>query len=629
MVKNIFSKIQYKIALIVFFAVFFASAINTLYGLNSASKLLSDGAKTKLKSNVYTQAKQLETKLQVISDDLNFLIQVPSLQGIYRALANDGIDPKDGETSTDVWIEQMDTILQKFLEARPGFAEIRLIDSDGFELTKARRIKDQISSPSDRADTTEHIFYQSSIQLKPGETHVTPIVLKRDEDDEIMQPIQPIFYYSAPVYNGQDTIQGLIVIDISAQKYFQSLRTVTHSDEGQQNFLINPKGQYLVHSDNNLMWNALVNKHPLQVFESFPQLQKSSLKETSFSFLNSYNNLIYAHAHIYPIANQKNFYWILGQSSPNLSAQQTIQKTRLISLFILLCSLLITVIISIKLIRHFVSQPLMKTANVLQQVSQRNLKEKVDIETDDEVGHMASALNQAIDSMNQAIQTIYKKSEELINASQQQTTLSKEVSDVMSSVSAGTEEMKTSIQHVSHSASAVANIAKESVSMVELINQRIGNLDKSSSNITKVLHLINKIAEQTNMLALNATIESARAGEAGKGFAVVASEVKSLANNTTEAIDGIQHQVLNVQSEIHEIIAFMKEVYEIIKNIDDYQSSIAVSVEEQAATSNEMARSIANAASNTQDIHEYAANDLLNMANELQELVKRFELQIK
>ncbi len=117
-----------------------------------------------------------------------------------------------------------------------------------------------------------------------------------------------------------------------------------------------------------------------------------------------------------------------------------------------------------------------------------------------------------------------------------------------------------------------------------------------------MVKVITQIAEQTNLLALNATIEAARAGEAGKGFAVVAGEVKDLAQETAKATEDITRQVEAIQAETTGAVDAIERISSIIDSISGYQTTIASAVEEQTATTNEMSRSVAEAATGSGEI---------------------------
>jgi methyl-accepting chemotaxis protein len=83
----------------------------------------------------------------------------------------------------------------------------------------------------------------------------------------------------------------------------------------------------------------------------------------------------------------------------------------------------------------------------------------------------------------------------------------------------------------------------------------IGELEKQSEEIGKIVHAVVRIADQTNLLALNAAIEAARAGEHGKGFAVVADEVRNLAELSEKSARGIQEVVNEIQTQVKVVAA--------------------------------------------------------------------------
>ena len=205
--------------------------------------------------------------------------------------------------------------------------------------------------------------------------------------------------------------------------------------------------------------------------------------------------------------------------------------------------------------------------------------------------------------------------------------------------------MGISIQEISASTHDAARVANDAVLVAQSTNETVAKLGESSSEIGNVIKVITSIAEQTNLLALNATIEAARAGEAGKGFAVVANEVKDLAQETAKATEDISRRIAAIQADTDGAVTAIGEISEVIGKINDYQTTIAAAVEEQTATTNEMARNVAEAATGAAQIAENvvgvataaettttgvgesqrAAADLARMSEELQGLVGRFQ----
>jgi methyl-accepting chemotaxis protein len=86
-------------------------------------------------------------------------------------------------------------------------------------------------------------------------------------------------------------------------------------------------------------------------------------------------------------------------------------------------------------------------------------------------------------------------------------------------------------------------------------SKMIGELERQSEEIGKIVHAVTRIADQTNLLALNAAIEAARAGEHGKGFAVVADEVRNLAEISEKSARGIQEVVNEIQNQVKVVAA--------------------------------------------------------------------------
>ena len=246
-----------------------------------------------------------------------------------------------------------------------------------------------------------------------------------------------------------------------------------------------------------------------------------------------------------------------------------------------------------------------------------------EVRSADEIGEMADGLGTALRSLRdlvggvvQTAHSVAASSEELAAAGSQVAAGSEEtsaqagvvaaaaeqVSRNVQTVAAGAEQMGASIREIAHSATEAARVAAQAAQAAATATDQVSRLGTSSQEIGEVVKVITTIAEQTNLLALNATIEAARAGEAGKGFAVVAGEVKDLARETARATDDISRRVEAIQADTEGAVQAIDHINGIIATINDHQTTIASAVEEQTATTNEMSRSVTEAAAGAGEI---------------------------
>jgi methyl-accepting chemotaxis protein len=241
----------------------------------------------------------------------------------------------------------------------------------------------------------------------------------------------------------------------------------------------------------------------------------------------------------------------------------------------------------------------------------------------DEIGAMAHALSTAQDSLRVMLARVAGTAEMLraaaeeLSASNSQVaegseessaqalmvaSAAEEVSSNVRNVAAGTEELSVSIRQIAASANEAATVAGHGVAYSNSTAATVSELGRSAKQIADFVKVITSIAEQTNLLALNATIEAARAGEAGKGFAVVAAEVKELARESARTAEDIAGRIEANQTQTTSAVAAISEISSIIATINDHQSTIASAMEEQAATTNEISRSVTQAASGSGEI---------------------------
>ncbi len=359
--------------------------------------------------------------------------------------------------------------------------------------------------------------------------------------------------------------------------------------------------------------------------------------------------------------------WSLGLLVPERVITGPVRQARLVSTGAILASILLIAGLTLGVSGSLVTRPIRRLVDRFRDVAEGrgDLTQRVEITSGDEIGELGSTFNAFLESIRVDVSSIGAQADGLAGASESLTVLSQQMastteesssqSNMVSSaaeqvsanvqaVATATSQMTASIREIARNANEAAQVATEAVGLAETTAGTFGELSASGSRIGSVIQMINSIAEQTNLLALNATIEAARAGEAGKGFAVVAGEVKQLAAQTAGATHEIGATVEAIQNHTRDAGKAIETIRTIIARIHDIQTAIAGAVEEQTATTSEIARSVTEAATGTGEIAEsiagiaiasndsaasasaiqQSAADLAGMAAELKRIVGRF-----
>jgi methyl-accepting chemotaxis protein len=305
------------------------------------------------------------------------------------------------------------------------------------------------------------------------------------------------------------------------------------------------------------------------------------------------------------------------------------------------------------LLAGMVSRPLHAAVRALEALAAGDVTQRLSVDTRDEVGRMAAALNQAVESMRTALLAVRATATEvataagqLSGASEELASGSQEQASSLEETAASLEEITGTVKQTADNARVASQVAADSREQAQkggkVVAAAVGamnEINQASKKIAEIITTIDEIAFQTNLLALNAAVEAARAGEQGRGFAVVAGEVRNLAQRSAAAAKEIkaliQDSVARVEAGTGLVTQSGQTLEEIVtsaKRVADLVAEIAAACQEQSTGIDQVNRAVTQmdqvtqkTAAQTEELAS-TAQAMAGQAQRLQALVGRFTL---
>ena len=328
-------------------------------------------------------------------------------------------------------------------------------------------------------------------------------------------------------------------------------------------------------------------------------LKSAELGET---ISQSENDILASYLPMYDPTNSE-VIGVIGINQDISVIQNTKQQIALMAFIITVVTLVIVLFVSIKF-SSSVSKPIKNIARIMKELSNGNLTVAIkDSERNDEIGQltgtmqvMKTALHNMIEQVANASFSVSTQSEELTQSAVDVKMGSEQIAMTMQEIASGSEKQADSAGELAHTMGTFATKVRESsekgeqiqVSSIDVLAmsnegkelieasnrqmmkidqivqevvRKMDNLDYQTQEISKLVFVIQEVANQTNLLSLNAAIEAARAGENGKGFAVVAGEVRKLSKQVSVSVTDITEIVTNIQTESTDVTESLQSGY--------------------------------------------------------------------
>ena len=328
---------------------------------------------------------------------------------------------------------------------------------------------------------------------------------------------------------------------------------------------------------------------------------------------------------------------------------------------------------------RYINSPFERIISTLKNFN-NDLTVRIPVTGNNELTRLADWFNNHLDTLHEIIKrvvgttaAIQSHTNKISEAVSEEATILSQQSAAVAEITSTTEELSASSTQIAEHAKSVVDVAtktwedtKKGATSVETVIMKMNEINsdsqttineivalgRKSKEISKIMEIINNVADQTKLIAFNAALEASSAGEAGKRFGVVAVEIRRLADGVMESTGEIEGKVNEIQEAINRLVIASEKASKVIQEGVDHSTQTAavlIDIVDAAQSTTDAAKQIslstrqqktandqvvvalkeivAGSGQTTSSINQLSVigKEIVDLSNNLNELVKKFK----
>jgi methyl-accepting chemotaxis protein len=587
--------------------------------------------------NVQGIASDMQTFLDVIRQDAEFLQDVPPVQGIVRARMNNGYD-EQGKSSYQQWAQRLISIYTNFGTAKPHYMQLRYINESGDEMVRVDfdNGKAIVIPDSELQNKSKRTYFTDTMKTPAGQIYVSAFNLNR-EHGHVEEPHQPVVRFGIPVFDNAGIRRGIVVLNVHGQKI---LDFMPRNEEGVLGdfYLVNKDGYYLYHHDNSKTWGFDLDR-PDNLFQDLGQLEiLSNIRETH-GVIRDAGIYDVAYALLQPNPFNKNQRWIIVNTVSHRELFSAVTEFQYALLLLAIITLLLTVGFGMWLSRAWFVFPLANILRVLNKYSRGDMSVRIDNPGNDEIGGVGKAFNEMAKIQQESQQREQHQLAELREAAdirEQVEVLLAHIEKVASGDLSetvdiqGSDDLMKLASHLNAMTLSLANVASETRGVAEQLNTTVAEVSATAnsqaasatqqaaaiSQTTTTLEEIKQTTTQTleKAQALGSAAERTRQ-ESSQGQAVVQQVITSM-GSIRDKVNDIAQAILSLSEQTHQI----GEITDVVTDLAQQSKMLALNASIEAAKAGEAGKGFAVVADEVKELAEQSQQSTAQVQKILQDI---------